>query len=47
MSIDTLLNDMDTVIAEEYTEAAWVDRFGFADYIQNKMLLRDIEKADL
>ena len=40
-------HDMDTVISEEYTEAAWVDRFGFAEYIQNKKLLNDIERADL
>lgn len=40
-------HDMETVISEEYTEAVWVDRFGFANYIQNKMLLKDIERADL
>ena len=40
-------HDMNTVISEEYTEAAWIDRFGFADYIQNKKLLNDIERSDL
>lgn len=40
-------HDTETVIAEEYTEAVWVDRFSFVDYIQNKNLLKDIEKADL
>lgn len=40
-------HDMETVISEEYTEAAWVDRFEFSDYIQNKNMLKDIEKADL
>lgn len=40
-------HDMETVISEEYAEVVWADRFSFADYIQNKNLLRDIEKADL
>ena len=40
-------HDTETVISEEYVEAGWVDRFSFADYIQNKNLLQDIEKADL
>ena len=40
-------HDMETVISEEYADAAWVDRFGFAEYIQNKKLLADIERADL
>ena len=40
-------HDMETVISEEYADSAWVDRFGFADYIQNKKLLNDIERADL
>ena len=40
-------HDTDTVIAEEYTEVAWVDRFGFENYINNPLILADIEKADL
>ena len=40
-------HDTETVISEEYSETTWVDRFSFADYIQNKNLLRDIERADL
>lgn len=40
-------HDMETVISEEYADAAWVDRFSFEDYIQNKKLLHDIERADL
>lgn len=40
-------HDTETVISEEYTEVMWVDRFGFADYIKNKNLLQDIERADL
>jgi len=40
-------HDTETVISEEYTETAWVDRFGFGDYITNKKLLTDIERADL
>lgn len=40
-------HDMDTVISEEYTECAWIDRFAFAEYIQNQNLLNDIERADL
>ena len=40
-------HDTETVISEEYTDTVWVNRFGFADYIQNEKLLRDIEKADL
>lgn len=40
-------HDMETVISEDYAEAAWVDRFSFADYIQNKRLLADIERANL
>lgn len=40
-------HDMETIISEEYTEVAWVDRFSFADYITNKKLLTDIERADL
>ena len=40
-------HDTNTVISEEYTEAAWIDRFEFSDYIQNQKLLNDIERADL
>ncbi len=40
-------HDTNTVISEEYTEVAWIDRFEFADYIQNPKLLADIERADL
>ena len=40
-------HDMETVFSEEYAEAVWVDRFGFADYIDNKNLLSDIERAAL
>lgn len=40
-------HDTETVISEEYTEVMWVDRFGFADYIKNKNLLQDIERANL
>lgn len=40
-------HDTNTVISEEYTEAAWIDRFEFADYIRNQKLLNDIERADL
>lgn len=40
-------HDTETVISEEYADAAWVDRFSFAEYIQNKKLLQDIERADL
>lgn len=40
-------HDMETVISEEYAEAAWVDRFSFEDYIENRNLLRDIERAAL
>jgi len=40
-------HDTETVISEEYTEVMWVDRFGFADYIKNKHLLQDIERANL
>jgi len=40
-------SDTNTVMSEEYTEAAWIDRFEFADYIQNQNLLTDIERADL
>ena len=40
-------HDMETVISEEYAEAVWVDRFSFADYIENKNLLKDIERAAL
>lgn len=40
-------HDMNVVISEEYTEAVWVDRFSFAEYIRNKKLLADIERADL
>ena len=40
-------HDTETVISEEYTEVMWVDRFGFAEYIKNKNLLQDIERADL
>ena len=39
--------DTETVLSEDYTDAAWVDRFEFADYIQNQRLLGDIERADL
>lgn len=37
----------EVVISEEYTKAAWVSRFDFAEYIQNKKLLADIERAGL
>ena len=40
-------HDMDAVLSEDYAESVWVDRFSFADYIQNKNLLNDIERADL
>lgn len=40
-------HDTETVISEEYADAVWVDRFSFGEYIQNKKLLRDIERADL
>lgn len=40
-------HDTETVISEEYVENMWVDRFGFADYIKNKNLLQDIERANL
>lgn len=40
-------HDTNAVISEEYTDAAWVDRLKFAEYIQNKKLLADIERADL
>ena len=40
-------HDTETVISEDYAEAAWIDRFSFADYIQNQKLLADIERADL
>lgn len=40
-------HDTNTVISEEYTEAAWVDRFEFADYIENPLILADIERAEL
>lgn len=40
-------HDTETVISEDYTEIAWVDRFSFGDYIENKYLLRDIERASL
>jgi len=40
-------HNIDAVISEEYAETVWVDRFGFAEYIQNKNLLQDIERADL
>ena len=40
-------HDTDTVISEEYAEAAWVDRFCFSDYIGNMKLLADIEGVDL
>ena len=40
-------HDLDTVISEEYTEVVWVDRFGFGKYIENPMILADIERADL
>ena len=39
--------DMNVVLSEDYADSVWVDRFGFADYIQNKKLLNDIERADL
>ena len=35
------------VLSEEYTESNWVSRLDFADYIQNKRMLEDIEKANL
>lgn len=37
----------EVVISEEYTKAAWVSRLDFAEYIQNKKLLADIERAGL
>ena len=37
----------ETVISEEYTETAWVNRLEFADYITNPKLLADIERAEL
>jgi len=40
-------HDTDTIISEEYTDAAWIDRFEFGDYIQNQKLLADIERAAL
>lgn len=40
-------HDMEVVISEDYADSVWVDRFGFAEYIQNKKLLTDIERADL
>lgn len=40
-------HDTETVISEDYTMAVWVDRFSFADYIKNKYILQDIERADL
>jgi len=40
-------HDIETVINEEYAEAIWVDRFSFTDYIQNKNMLADIERANL
>ena len=40
-------HDVETVISEDYAEAVWVDRFSFGNYIQNKRLLADIERADL
>jgi len=38
---------VETVISEEYAEVAWIDRFEFADYIDNINLLNDIERAAL
>lgn len=40
-------HNQDTVISEEYAEVAWVNRFCFADYIENRNLLNDIERAAL
>ena len=40
-------HDMETVISEEYNEVVWIDRFSFENYIENKNLLRDIERAAL
>lgn len=40
-------HDMETVISEEYAEVAWVDRLSFAEYIDNRNLLNDIERAAL
>lgn len=40
-------HDTETVISEDYTMAVWVDRFGFSDYIKNRNILQDIERADL
>lgn len=40
-------HDTNTVISEDYTDAVWVDRFGFEKYIQNPKLLADIERANL
>jgi len=40
-------HDIATVISEEYAETIWIDRFSFADYIDNKYILSDIERAGL
>lgn len=39
--------EVSVILSEEYTESNWVCRLDFADYIQNKRLLEDIEKANL
>ena len=39
--------EVSVVLSEDYTESHWVSRLDFAEYIQNKKLLEDIEKAGL
>lgn len=37
----------ETVISEDYSGCAWVNRFDFGDYIKNPKIMADIERADL